>query len=64
MTDNKHFISEEDLIKLKAALKSWDFQKVIERFNEDARKRALNDESKKYKDAAWWAMIKNIPFGK
>lgn len=61
---NKFIISEEDLIKIKKFYKSPEFDKVIEKFNEDARKRALNDESKKYKDAEWWARIKDLPFGK
>ena len=62
--ESKPLMSEEDLIKLKKVLKSWEFDKVIERFNEDARQRALNDDSKKYKDPSWWAKFKDLPLGK
>lgn len=55
-------ISEEDLIKFKKFCKSKEFDKVIEKFNEDCRRRNIEYEDKKYKDALWWAKIKDIPF--
>lgn len=55
-------LTEDDLIRMKSFCKSKEFDKVIERFNEDFRKRNLEYEERKYKDSIWWSQIKDIPF--
>ena len=55
-------ISEEDLIKFQQYCKSKEFEKVIEKFNEDAERRRIEEEDKRIRDGEWWDKNKNIPF--